>query len=464
MLLLPTGLVTAAVLARALGPANYGLFSLTASFIGWLGLTLNAFLSRATVKLVSETEQWQSVATSLLRWRVTIGAVATAAVIAGAGVIAKFFGEPALAPYLRVFAFDLLLLNVARTYRDVLTGTGQFRAVALQSAVRWSARMILLVTLVWFTHSTMAAVGGSVGATLMELLIGSRLQPLALRGPSGITLSQLWQTAGPLLIFSAAMQLQLKVDLFALAALGGSTANAGFYSAAQNLAVPPSLFTLAFSPMLLATLSRLERTGQTLEASAIARSSLRLCLAFIPLAAIVAGTSGQVVHLVFGAAFASAAPLLALLFAATVALSTTAVCVAIVTAAAQSARVSSNVSVLGVLLVGSAIVGHGLLIPRLGALGAAMATAVSAALSACAGLVMVHRRYQLQAYASAIRAIVAAAVVYGAAIVIPAASWWLVVLKLALLTAAALSILLLLGELEPDDRKRLRALLRPAAV
>jgi O-antigen/teichoic acid export membrane protein len=67
LLLLPTGLVTAAVLTRVLGPEGYGLFSLAATFIGWMAWTTTALLARAAVKLVSEAEDWTPVASSVLR-------------------------------------------------------------------------------------------------------------------------------------------------------------------------------------------------------------------------------------------------------------------------------------------------------------------------------------------------------------------------------------------------------------
>ena len=341
------------------------------------------------------------------------------------------------------------------TYRDVLTGTGHFRAVAALSALRWTARMFLLVILVSITHSVMAAVAGSIATTLLELLVASRLQPLTLRGPPGLAASRLWGVAGPLLVFSAALQLETKVDLFALSALGGSTTDVGYYSAAQNLAVPPSLFALGFAPLLLATLSRLERGAHHHEACVVARASLRVCLALIPLAAIVAGASGEIVRVIFGSAFIGAAPLLALLFAATVALATTAVSVSIVTVSAQPSRVS----LLGVLLIGSALTGHAVLIPRMGPQGAALATAASATLSACASLTIVHHTWRIHAYGTAIRATIAAVPLYWAASLIHTTTWFTLILKLVLLSLVGMSALLLLGELGAEEKQRVWALL-----
>jgi O-antigen/teichoic acid export membrane protein len=269
--------------------------------------------------------------------------------------------------------------------------------------------------------------------------------------------------AAPLLVFSSALQLHTKVDLFALSALGGTAIDTGLYSAAQNLAVPPSLFALGFAPLLLATLGRLERTGQHDDASETARLSLRLCLALIPLAAIVAGASGEVVPLIFGAAFTGAAPLLALLFAATVALALTAICVSIVTASSRASGVSRNVTMLGALLVVSAVVLHLFLIPRMGPNGAATATALSAVLSAIAGLAMVHYTWRVHVYATAVRMLLTAAPIFWVASNIPTTAWWSLVLKFVLLSFAIITILLLLGEFSAADKRRFRALL-PAGL
>ena len=85
LILLPTGLITAAVLTRTLGPRGYGVFSVAATFITWLSLTTTTLLARAAVKFVSETDEWHPVATGVLRWRLVIGAAAIARRRGGVG-------------------------------------------------------------------------------------------------------------------------------------------------------------------------------------------------------------------------------------------------------------------------------------------------------------------------------------------------------------------------------------------
>ena len=120
----------------------------------------------------------------------------------------------------------------------------------------------------------------------------------------------------------------------------GTSADVGLYAAAQNLAVPPGLFALSLAPLLLATLGRLRRDGAEADARRIARDALRVSLALVPFAALVAGTADDLVRVVFGPSFGGAGLLLALLFAAGVAL--VVMSVAAVTVRHQDARSSST--------------------------------------------------------------------------------------------------------------------------
>ena len=453
LVLLPTGLITAAVLTRTLGPAGYGLFSVAATFITWLAFTTTTLLARAAVKFVSEAEDWRSVASDVLRWRLVVGSVAFLAVLLGAGVIARLLGSPELAPYLRVFAIDLLLFNVARAYRDVLTGRGRFREVAAVSVARWVTRLALIVVLVRLTGSVMGAVIGSVGATAVELLVARWFGRVPVRGRSQIGWSRMWRVAAPLVVYGAAMQLFSKIDLFALSALRGASADVGLYAAAQNLAVPPGLFALALGPLLLATLGRLRRDGAEADARRVARDALRVSLALVPFVALVAGTADDLVRVVFGSSFSGSGLLLALLFGAGVALVVMSVAVSIVTAM-DAHRV---VSALGIGVLVGAMAGHLLLIPRYGAVGAAMVTAMAGIAGGMASIALVHRAWGVRAYGTLARAALIAVPTYLVAVRTPTSGGIALSAKLALLSALVVGAFVALGELDAGDRLRIRA-------
>jgi O-antigen/teichoic acid export membrane protein len=133
-----------------------------------------------------------------------------------------------------------------------------------------------------------------------------------------------------------------------------------------------------------------------------------------------------------------------------------AVAVAIVTAADHQ-RV---VTMLGVGVLGAALVGHLLLIPRLGAHGAALVTAVAGSAGALLSVVLVHRLWGVHAYATLARAALIAAPAYWAAAAIATPRALGLVLELALLSAAVVAGFVLAGELDADERRRWRVRLR----
>jgi len=454
-LLLPTGLVTAAVLTRALGPAHYGLFSLAATLVGGVAWTVTSLFARAAVKFVAEADDWRPVALSVLRWRLLGGAISAGAVLLAAGPLAAALGEPDLAPALRLFSLDLVLFGVVRAYREVLVGTGRFHEQAVVTTVRWLVRMGLMVALVAVFRSVEAAVWGSIATTAVELAVAMRYVRLPWRGRGGVAARQLWAVAAPLLLFGLCLQLVSRLDLFALKALGGTATDAGYYGAAQNLAVGPGLFALAFSPLLLATLGRLGRDGHADAARALGRQAMRLTWTLLPLVGVVAGTSHEIVGLVMGPDFAPAAPLVVLLFAAAAALAAVAVAASVLAAADRPGLASA----VGVGMLAVALVGYAVLIPERGALGAAAATAIATAFAAIVGAALVHTVWRASSTLTALRGIVLAVAAGAVGTLWHAPGLW-VVAELLVLTAGCFFGLVALGEVSADERAQLRAWVR----
>src|SRR5262245_28273203 len=65
-LVIPTGLLTAAYLARRLGPDGYGLFTVAAALVAWVEWSLTALFARASVKFVADSRDWQPIGATIL--------------------------------------------------------------------------------------------------------------------------------------------------------------------------------------------------------------------------------------------------------------------------------------------------------------------------------------------------------------------------------------------------------------
>jgi O-antigen/teichoic acid export membrane protein len=455
-LLFPTGLVTAMFLTRHLGPAGYGLFALAATAVAWLEWTAHSLFTRATIKFVGEAEQWRPVGDRVLRLHLAVGGSAALLVWLLAPAVAAAWREPELAGYLRLLAFEIPLVCASYAHRDILVGRGSFRERALASAGRWTARLVLILALVGAGLSVRGAILGCVGAAAIELALLRRyVKPSALRR-SAFPSRRLFEYAAPIFLAAVGLRLLDKLDLFALATLGASAEQAGFYGAAQNMALVPSIFALSFSPLVLARIARLLAAHDEPAARRLARNALRLVIALVPLASALAACATELVRWVYGPRFAPAGPVLAVLIFAGMALLLISAGTAILVAAGRPRWPLALTAPLTLV----AAAGHWAAIPSFGPIGAAAVTTATASLGALATVVAVHHLWGIAPPAGVCwRSALVSALVYGAV-----AAWGAtgarVLLELAVAGALVPAAFWLLGELNPQERADLRAGIR----
>lgn len=454
--ILPTGLITAIYLTRSLGPEGYGLFTLAATLIGLAGFGITSLFSRATIKFVSEADDWRPVGATVLRVNLACGLGVMLLLWLAATPIAVLLGEPELSLYIKLFAFEPLLFIVASAYRSILIGVGRFRAQALPRAVRWLVRLLLIVILVEMGLSIFGAILGSIGAALVELFIyRCYIRPGAL-APSSFPARRLWGYAGPLFLSVLCFQVFSKIDLFALTALGGTAAQAGIYGAAQNLSIIPGLFAMSFSPLLLATLGRMLSSGQVGDARMIGREAMRMAVCLLPFAGMAAGAAYEVVVVIYGPVFSPAAPVLALLITGKMAM----VMVSIVTVIVLAADRPRWAFVLAGPMLLLAVVGHALLIPRLGAIGAAMVTSTLEWLGALLSLVAVYRVWRISPpRGTVLRSVLLSGLAYAMAAAWSSPDLWLIPELLVIMAMIPLGFWLL-GEFDRAEIAAVGAFVR----
>jgi O-antigen/teichoic acid export membrane protein len=455
-LLLPTGLLTTAFLTRRLGPEGYGLFLLAATLVAWMEWSITSVFSRATIKFVSEAEDWQPVGTTVMRLHLVVSGGAALLLWLLAAPIAKLLNESVLTTYLRLFAFDIPLFSLAYVHRNILIGIEGFRERALASASRWITKLLLIVLLVALGLSVPGAILGSIGASLVELAIGRFYVRPSLFRRSAFPVWQVWGYAVPLFLFALSMRICDKLDLLVLKVLGATAAQAGIYGAAQNLSLVPGIFALSFSPLLLSTLSRVLCAGDTCLAKATSRDAMRVVIGLLPFAGMTAGAAPEIVGLIFGPAFLPAAPLLALLIFAGVARVMISVTTAILTAAGKPGW---TFALIGPLLP-LATAGYLLLIPRWDAIGAALVTSLFAGWGALATVLAVYRIWRiLPPAATLLRSTLLCVLAYTLAILWPTPGL-LLLLKLPVIGLIVGLWFLLLGEFSAGEIAMLRSMFR----
>ncbi len=455
MLILPTGLLTTAYLTRRLGPEGYGLFILAATLVAWVEWSVSSLFSRTTIKFVGEAQDWRPVGAAVAWLHLLSGAAAMLLLALLAGPLAALLHEPRLAGYLRLFSLDIPLFALAQAHRNILVGIGGFRERALASAGRWVSRLLIIVLLVQLGFSVSGAILGSIAASLVELVIGRIYVRPSLWRPAGFSVRPLWGYAVPLLFAAVSLRLFDKLDLVSLKALGASAEQAGIYGAAQSLSLVPGIFALSFSPLLLSTLTRLLLSGEADAARKMGRDAMRLALLLFPFAGLVAGAAPEIVRLIFGQRFLSAAPLLALLIFGAVALMMVSVASAILIGAGKPGWTVALASPL----VPLALTGCFFFIPAWGPRGAALATTLTAAAGALASILAVKRLWGILPSATTLlRSFLLSTLAYIAAALWPAPG----ILLLVKLPAISLLICLaysFLGEFSAAERELIRSIL-----
>ena len=386
-----TGLITAAFLTRRLGPEDYGLLSLAATIVGWVEWTITSVLSRAAIKFVSESNDWRPTGATVLRLYLGVSIAAAFALWHLATPIAGLLDETSLGLYLQLFALDIPVFGLAQAHRNVLIGLGNFRQRAVTGAGRWISRLLLIILLVELGFSVPGAILGNIGASISELLVSRFYIRLSFISRSAFSAPQVWRYAAPLFLATFSLGLYTHLDLLALKALGGSASQAGMLSAARNLSLLPGFFASAIAPLLQSTLGHLLQSGKQAEARAMGRQALRIIFGLFPFISISIGASQEIVTWVFGPLFAPAAPLFSTLMLAALALVIIAVVSAILIASGKPERIVTLAGPLAPL----ACIGHLLLVPRLGALGAALVSLAVAWIGALTALLIVYRLWRI---------------------------------------------------------------------
>ncbi|HYN89765.1 MAG TPA: oligosaccharide flippase family protein [Ardenticatenaceae bacterium] len=432
----PTGLLTVVVLTRHLGPADYGLYNLALAIVAALQWIIVAVLGHTTVKFVSQAEDWRPVGAAVVRFYLIVSLAVMLLLWLLAAPLAGLLGVPGLAPYLRLFALEIPVFSVARAHRNILIGLDGVGERALIAASRWISRLLLIVAFIALGLGIWGAILGSIGAALVELIVGRMyIRPPLFRVPA-FPIRRLWGYAVPLFLSAVSLRLYNRLDVLALQALGGSVREAGIYSAAQNIALFPGLVSLSFAPLLTAALSRLLQGGETQAARQMGRNAFRIVIALIPFAGLIAGAAPGLALVAFGHEFRDAGPLMALLIFGALALLVNSVASAMLVAAGRP-RLTL---VITLPLLPLALAGNVLLIPVLAALGAAIATTLAATVTAIIAVAAVYRASNvLPPIGTLARGILIGICAYAALRLWPAPGMWLFV------QASGVALLILLG-------------------
>ena len=471
-----TGYALHAFLARWLTPAEYGIFGVAMTLLTWAEITVNNGIPVALQKLLPEALTGRAEADGRLtapaikraawRWQLLLIGALFVVLFFAAPLLARVLRDPRMTFYLRLAFVDLLVMGVYAFYRGMVNGYRDFVGLGLSIAFYSLTKLACSVALVVAGFGVSGALAGnvlsSVGGFVAMLWFTRRWERRARMHTSTHPASDAGATvirfAVPVLLFTLVSNLLVNMDLWSVKALIADDAQAGYYAAALNLANAPRFVLLAFSFTLLPSLSSAVADRSWDLARTYLRQTIRyLGLLLVPGMALVIGTAGPLIRLVYSPKFAPSAPILAVLI---VGASLYSMYVTLVTALLADNRPGLALAIplaLAPVEMGALV----WLIPRRGVLAAA---GVSAAIVFCAlALVLFYlfRRFAPRPdLASLGRAILAAGGMFLVTrLYLPGG--WLLFPYYLLLLMVYLVLLIVLGEIRGEDIEMLRGIIAP---
>lgn len=400
-LVFPAGIITAAFLTRALGAEVYGQLSLIFALIALPAWTASTAVSgRAAVKLISGATDPLGTSSLILTANLGTGVLVASIFALLAWQIANLVGQAALGPFLLLASVEIVMLPISRAHREILTGYGHYQEAGLAVAVFHISRLFGVVLLVLAGFNLVGVIAANVLARAAEIIWCRRyVRPHLSRG-SSVTWRDLFGILPGVLIWALCLQTFNNAPLIALGIFKTSEAEMGYYAAAQNLAVAPGLLSLAVAPILIAAIVRSGVGSQP--AQRLAQSSLRIACGLCATAAPVAAGAPGLVATIFGKAFAPAAPLFAWLIIGGVG----SLLLSLVAAQLVAAGKYFIPLTIMVPMVAASLVAQALLIPSMGALGAALSVGLCGfAAGACAILFLAPTEVQPPPYLVAVSAL-----------------------------------------------------------
>lgn len=451
-IVLGSGFLISVILARGLGPVEFGVYGVVMSTLVWLERVLNAGIPRAAVTLLPRHEDQrhvieQSARTLLLLWSLPLVAV----VWLSATDLADVFGIPDGATVIRVAITNIPAISLLYAYEGILGGRRLFNAQSAMHIVQSSAKLTGILLLWVIGLSVTGAFIMHVAATAVTVLYIIIAFPPWGTLPSRKTMAAIVRIALPIGGYSVALTLLTSLSLWQLkGSIGDGAEVVGYYSASLNLTRILLVVPATISVVLFASLSWAFATSQPELVKKYTQETSRFALvALTPACLLLVLDAEDVMRLLYGEDYASGGAILSLLCGAFTLFTFLDIYFHVLMA---HGRFAIGALVLGGLIPALILLNMAL-IPTFRGVGAAAATLAVLGAGAIIATVLAYRQIgALVRLATFVRVSIAGLFI-AVLSVASTVTGPLLVIKLAGLTLMYLLVLAITGELTKHDLK-----------
>jgi stage V sporulation protein B len=439
-------------LGRHLGPSLYGIYGVITALMTALNITQTTGLPQAVSKFISEeTHDTNGILKSGIRIQLISNLIIALILIILAPAFANLFHYEEMEQYLRITALIFPTYGLFALFLGYYNGLHNFKRQALMNSV-YSVSKLFLVIILAIAFSLYGVIVGFILAPLVALSVGFAWP----KSSKSYSYASLILFSLPLIGFAALVTLQLSIDLFSLKAIEADAKIAGFYTAAQSIAIIPYFMMSSIGQVLFPSISQFTGSGNIKEASRIISKSLRyLLLILLPVASIMITTANDLVEVLFGKKYLPAVAPLQILLVSYVFL-TIFTTLANVLNSSRHAKSSMFAAGIGLAIT---LISCLILIPHKGMEGAAIASLIGALISACIAIIKTYRTFRFQfSFMSMLKIAVGSTVILAAGSLIQPPLLTLPIFYI-FLGSLYIAVIHVFGKVTMEDRSHIKNLL-----
>ncbi|MEK7570953.1 MAG: flippase [Patescibacteria group bacterium] len=304
------GYLTNILLGRFLGPVDYGNYGVIVSLISLVNIIQTSGLTQSVAKYIAQDEQLaDEILKSAFTLQLVVTGVITILFFLLAPMLAALLNDESLTPYLQLASASFPVYGMYALYVDYANGRHFFKKQALLNSLYSVTKAIGVVSLGYLFHLK-GVLWGFIIAPFFSLLIGF-YYPRKTR--FHFPYKKLILFSLPLIGYTLFSTLLQSIDLYFVKSLLSPEAS-GFYTASQSVARILYFGTIAFSSVLLPSISHsVQQKLYTKTRETIALALRIILLIIAPITALIAATSKDVLLILYSAAYIPASSALSLL-------------------------------------------------------------------------------------------------------------------------------------------------------
>jgi O-antigen/teichoic acid export membrane protein len=313
---LASGFGVALILARGLGPVEFGIYGVVVSILAWLERIISAGVPRATATLLPRMPEQRAVIEQSARvLLVSISLPLFLLAWFAAPLLSDYLGIPSGTLLIRIAAINLPMLAAYSAYDGIFSGLRMFAAQSVLQIVQSMAKLAGIVVLLLVGLSVKGAFVANVAASIATLLVIALRFPLGGERASTAIMREMIRLSLPMASYLLALTILMSLSLWQLQSDPGHDPRiVGVFVAALNLVrimmMVPSSVSVVLYPSLLWAISS-ERPDL---ATNYVQGAVRFALVVtVPACVLLAVNASAVMDLLFGAQYESGGTILAVL-------------------------------------------------------------------------------------------------------------------------------------------------------